>query len=445
MKYTFLWLAKEILSENNKAMSGQEIWNIAISSGKANLLDTKGKTPEATLSAHIYEDIKKNGENSDFIKTGRGIFTLRKHAEDEIFTAEKSPGTPEYSQSNNDDDKKNCELNNDTKYTFLQLAREVLSECNSSMSCDEIWNYALENGKAELLGSNGKTPATTLGARIGDDIKFKGEQSDFIITGHNPRKFSLRRKTDNDVIANNYDINSETLQNNNESVCDDKEKDYDERKLHPLLSLFVYNDSRFKCFTKTIYHEKCKKDLKGSDQWSYPDLVGVYYPFHNSYDEITVRFMETMKDNLCKVFSFEMKKEIRTKNLREYYFQAVSNSSWAHEGYLVAPNIDDTPEFRNDLSRLVNAFGIGIIKLNLSDIKESEVLYPARTKEHLDWATIDRLIKKSDEFKKFVERINTNMNAQEKDDEVLRASYDKILSYEQCEEYIKKLLFTSSI
>lgn len=28
-------------------------------------------------------------------------------------------------------------------------------------------------------------------------------------------------------------------------------------------------------------------------------------------------------------------------NLREYYFQAVSNSSWANEGYIVALDIDD--------------------------------------------------------------------------------------------------------
>jgi hypothetical protein len=30
-----------------------------------------------------------------------------------------------------------------------------------------------------------------------------------------------------------------------------------------------------------------------------------------------------------------MKKELNFSNLRESYFQAVSNSSWANEGYLV--------------------------------------------------------------------------------------------------------------
>ena len=41
-----------------------------------------------------------------------------------------------------------------------------------------------------------------------------------------------------------------------------------------------------------------------------------------------------------KIYSFEMKKYLSIANLREYYFQAVSNSSWANEGYLVALNID---------------------------------------------------------------------------------------------------------
>jgi hypothetical protein len=40
-----------------------------------------------------------------------------------------------------------------------------------------------------------------------------------------------------------------------------------------------------------------------------------------------------------------MKKNLNFTNLREYYFQAVSNSSWANEGYIVALDIDEDESF----------------------------------------------------------------------------------------------------
>jgi hypothetical protein len=48
-----------------------------------------------------------------------------------------------------------------------------------------------------------------------------------------------------------------------------------------------------------------------------------------------------LKDTL-KLTSYEIKKEIKTDSeLKEYYFQAVSNSSWANYGYLVAFEVGD--------------------------------------------------------------------------------------------------------
>ncbi len=63
-----------------------------------------------------------------------------------------------------------------------------------------------------------------------------------------------------------------------------------------------------------------------------------------------------------------MKKTLNFTNLREYYFQAVSNSSWANEGYIVALDIDEDDSFFAELKRLNNAFGIGVIKLNAENI-----------------------------------------------------------------------------
>ncbi len=42
----------------------------------ANLWQSKGKTPSATVSAHLYSDIKTKGSISPFVKTGAQTFAL---------------------------------------------------------------------------------------------------------------------------------------------------------------------------------------------------------------------------------------------------------------------------------------------------------------------------------------------------------------------------------
>lgn len=90
-------------------------------------------------------------------------------------------------------------------------------------------------------------------------------------------------------------------------------------------------------------------------------MVGVYYPFVD-YSKQVLNLFSVVGENPYKMFSFELKKEINYSNLREYYFQAVSNSSWAHEGYLIALKVEE--ELYEKLRRLNNVFGIGIIRLN---------------------------------------------------------------------------------
>lgn len=79
-----------------------------------------------------------------------------------------------------------------------------------------------------------------------------------------------------------------------------------------------------------------------------------------------------------------IKKEITFSNLRESYFQAISNSSWANEGYLVTAKLLNDEEFHSELRRLTSAFGIGIIKLDIEDPDASEILYPAIYKTDID-------------------------------------------------------------
>lgn len=119
--------------------------------------------------------------------------------------------------------------------------------------------------------------------------------------------------------------------------------------------LYVYASPEFRCVTKTIFHERTGKTKKGYNQWLHPDIVGVHFPFED-YSDRTLELQRLVGDCPYKIYSFEMKKNLNFTNLREYYFQAVSNSSWANEGYIVALDIDEDESFLAELKRLNNAY-----------------------------------------------------------------------------------------
>ena len=59
-----------------------------------------------------------------------------------------------------------------------------------------------------------------------------------------------------------------------------------------------------------------------------------------------------------------------------------------------------------ELSRLSDSFGIGIIQLNMSDIDSSKVLFPAKSKNNLDWETMNKLCGENPEFSNFIAHIS---------------------------------------
>jgi HJR/Mrr/RecB family endonuclease len=72
-KNSFKYAAYQVLASSSTPMSPSEIVRKAIEKG---ILDTDGMTPEATLGAVLYVDIRDN-KNSDFIQAEKGKFTLR--------------------------------------------------------------------------------------------------------------------------------------------------------------------------------------------------------------------------------------------------------------------------------------------------------------------------------------------------------------------------------
>ena len=159
---------------------------------------------------------------------------------------------------------------------------------------------------------------------------------------------------------------------------------YHERELHKIFCSYLRNSRSI--YAKTIFHEKSTSKDK-EQKWVHPDIIGVSFKDYSNDNTLSLLNAIDIKSSVY-LYSFELKREIKNDyNLKEYYFQALSNSSWANFGYLVAYEIDES--LKEEMERLNNAFGIGIIRLQAKD-DSTQILYPAREHE-LDYTTINKL------------------------------------------------------
>lgn len=294
--------------------------------------------------------------------------------------------------------------------TLKELVIKILRETGTPMSAEEIWNYAIKKEYNSLVNVNGKTPWQTIGAQIYVDMKEK-EDSKFIKVGRRPTKFFM----------SGLDEQKEVEKcSNNINKSDTEEKvQYSERDLHKILTYYAYNYMRV--YTKTIYHEKSKKKDKGANKWLHPDLVGFNFPL-SDWDKQVLELSANIGSTPIRIYSFEMKKELDFSNIREAFFQTVSNSSWANESYLVAANISNDSDFLDELKRLTAAFGIGIIRLDINEPDDCSTIFPARFKTELEWDTVNKLIEENPDFKEFI----SDVNACIKSKRIYDTAYDKI-------------------
>lgn len=307
------------------------------------------------------------------------------------------------------------------KYTYLNLSEDVLKSAGRPMTAGEIWKEAEKLGLSQKLPSVGKTPQATVGAQIYVSIR-DNPKSPFIQVSKRPAMFFLKGLNENPHLPSQLPETEEKSR-----------PQFSERDLHPLLVRFARLNPHFKAHVKTIFHENSQKRMKGANEWLHPDLVGVYFPFQD-YTKETIRLQKALNANSIKLFSFEMKIELNYSNLRKCFFQALSNSGWANEGYLVALKIDKDADFIGDLQRLSNAFGIGIIKLNADKLEESEIICSAAFKETIDWDTLNRLAEDSPDFTKFISDLKDDVDLNK-----VKSRYDKVLNDDEYLSYLEKM------
>lgn len=207
-----------------------------------------------------------------------------------------------------------------------------------------------------------------------------------------------------------------------------------ERELHPFLVYYLAR--KMNIYSKTIYHEVSVKKGKGKSEWLHPDIVGFDLPVAK-WDEKVLKLCKEFSLNRATIYSFEIKKTITIESLREQFFQAVSNSSWANEGYLVGVDIDtEDKELMQELNRLSRAFSIGVIKLDLIDPDNSEIVVPSRRKETLDGETMNKLFNINNDFKEFVQTVLKSINI----NQIIHDRLDKILSINNLQNIINEAI-----
>ncbi len=287
--------------------------------------------------------------------------------------------------------------------TIKEASLKTLDEIKGLANYLDVYNHIVEKGYYDF--KDAKTPDQTVSAILGSFIRDGDTRVKRIKNSNGSYSYYLTKKEaeiDLEILIG--EVDNQPIEAKSHKV---KDKTYFERDLHKLLSSYLKNT---KVYSKTIFHEQSKYGRDNNQIWTHPDMVGI--KFLKLQNKTSQKFLKSVNSiDTFKISSYELKKEINSDtDLKKAYFQAVSNSSWANYGYLVALEISDS--LSEEMERLNQSFGIGIIELNANPF-QSKVLYPSRIRE-LDFKTIDKLCKINKEFEQFIEQADKLMTASDR-------------------------------
>lgn len=270
--------------------------------------------------------------------------------------------------------------NMDKKFTASEIASNIIkkypNECREKQNNSIQKNFNIESQISAEIGT-----------RIKEDVK----ENIIKITSGRPMKYYYTEKSDEE----------EVKEINGKEIVDRKGNFYNnEHDLYPILIEYLKQSG---LIAKRIDERKgSKKNESGSNKWLYPDIVAVEN-LTKDWNNTTKECAKDYSIKKTKLYSYEVKKILNRSNIREAYFQAVSNSTWANFGYLVATEINDNAT--KELEILNSLYGIGVIILK-ENIAESYIQLQAKEREDLDWNIINRLVEENSDFEMFINKIS---------------------------------------
>lgn len=174
-----------------------------------------------------------------------------------------------------------------------------------------------------------------------------------------------------------------------------------EHDLYPMLIEYLSKDLGLYC--QRIDERKSKNSHgNGGNHWLHPDVVALE-PLDQGWDEIVRSCVRSGNHSSVRLWSFEVKKHLTKGNVRKYFFQAVSNSSWANFGYLVATGLNSDVE--GELQMLSSLHGIGVLILDIESLFDSQILIPAQERVNVDWQSANRIVSENRDFHHYIEQV----------------------------------------
>lgn len=282
--------------------------------------------------------------------------------------------------------------NPDNQFTARQISEWIYK------TYPEECRQKQERSKAEVIPLDTESGLLQqLVAEIGSqNQRLQKKYPQIKTTEGRPRKYYFTSKTEQDEL--NAAETSDTLA----IVTPEVTTQLSEHSLYPLLSEYLLKE--LGVYSKRI-DEKRSSNTRGvnGNKWLYPDLVGMENLSEDWHEEIK-NCVKQYADRKTKLWSFEVKRVINSTNVREVFFQTVSNSTWANLGYLVAAQITGK-DIMKELRMLSSLHGIGIIRFDAENPSESEVLIPARERSEVDWNSASRLAHENRDFLNYVKLV----------------------------------------
>lgn len=299
--------------------------------------------------------------------------------------------------------------------TYYDAAKKVLEQSDVPMRLNEIWEKSCELGYDKQIEETGKkknsdfqmskTPITSLASSIYTDIKYNPDTTIFVKVGRG--EFFLKSKINSS--------NQNLINNTNEEDTDDiivnnsANKKILEEDLHIPLTKYLYS---MKIYSKTINANATDVNLKGKMKWGTPDIIAV--TFKDYINKSVLKLFNYINLPTTEIYAYELKLKLTLGNLTEYYFQALSNSGWANEAWLVAMEINENDiDLMEEIKRLNQSFGVGIIRLDYNNPEDSEILFSAKKRNDLDIDTMHKLCNNR-QFQDFIDDVNEILEAKDK-------------------------------
>ena len=183
----------------------------------------------------------------------------------------------------------------------------------------------------------------------------------------------------------------ETCERDEES-CACEERTLLEQELYPLLASYLWSELHL--YSMRIREGRSHNTRgNGGNQWLHPDIVAME-PVDKAWGKHVKACGHASGSTCVRLWSFEVKKTLTVANIRKCFFQAVSSSSWAHEG-ISSPRSSPTTGWNRaqDAFRPCTASGLSC-SIRKSVGKRNPA--PRTEKPDADWQSIDRLAKKNE-------------------------------------------------